>query len=120
MLPKNRRPTAPGEILLEEFLKPMQLTQVALAEKMGVPVQLVNTLINEKRGVTASTAIKLGRALETTPQFWMNLQTACDLWDAQEEERTAPRSIPSVQVKVPAARSPKPPAASTRGRSRAD
>lgn len=89
MIPKNRRPSTPGEILSEEFLGPLEMTQVALAEKMGVPVQRVNTLINGKRGVTAETALKLARVLNTTPEFWMNLQTACDLWDAQVAERKA-------------------------------
>lgn len=82
MIPKNRRPTTPGEVLLEEFLKPKGMTQVKLAELMGVPLQRVNTLIAGKRGVTAETAILLARVLETSAEFWMNLQTACDLYDA--------------------------------------
>jgi antitoxin HigA-1 len=85
MLPKHRAPTHPGEILLEEFLKPTGMTQTTLAEKMGVPIQRVNTLINGKRDVTAETAILLARTFETTPQFWMNLQTAWDLWHAQRK-----------------------------------
>ena len=64
MIPKHRKPNHPGEILLEEFLEPMKLSQVALAHRMGVPVQRVNTLINGKRDITAETAIllKIGRA----------------------------------------------------------
>jgi len=90
MLPKHRAPTHPGEILLEEFLKPTGMTQTTLAEKMGVPIQRVNTLINGKRDMTAETAILLARTFETTPQFWMNLQTAWDLWHAQRKmSRTA-------------------------------
>ncbi len=90
MLPKHRPPTTPGEILLEEFLKPSGMTQTELAEKMGVPIQRINTLINGKRGVTAETAILLSRIFETTPQFWMNLQVAWDLWNAQRKlARTA-------------------------------
>jgi antitoxin HigA-1 len=85
MLPKNRPPTTPGEMLLEEFLKPKGLTQVALAAQMGVPVQRVNTLIAGKRGVTAETAILLSRALGTTAEFWMNAQAASDLWAAQRK-----------------------------------
>ena len=84
MKPKNRRPTHPGEILLEEFLKPKKMTQYELAEKMGVPIQRVNTLINEKRDMTPETAILLSRILGTTPQFWMNLQTNLDLYLAEE------------------------------------
>jgi addiction module HigA family antidote len=85
MLPKNRPPTPAGEILLEEFLRPLGMTQLALAEKMGVPIQRVNTLINGKRSVTAETAVLLSRVLGTSPEFWMNLQTRCDLWAAERK-----------------------------------
>lgn len=84
MIPKHRKPTHPGEILLQEFLEPMDLSQVELARRMGVPVQRVNTLINGKRDITAETAILLGRVLKTTPEFWMNLQDALDLYEARE------------------------------------
>ena len=84
MIPKHRKPTHPGEILLREFLEPMDLSQVELAHRMGVPVQRVNTLINGKRDVTAETAILLSRVLKTTPEFWMNLQNALDLYEARE------------------------------------
>ena len=78
----KRRPTTPGEMLLEEFLKPAGVTQVALAAKMGVPIQRVNGVISGRRAVTAETAILLSRALGTTPELWLNLQVAVDLWDA--------------------------------------
>ena len=84
MIPKHRAPVHPGEILLREFLEPLGLSQVELAHRMGVPVQRVNTLINEKRDMTAETAILLSRVLKTTPEFWMNLQDAHDLYDARE------------------------------------
>lgn len=84
MIPKNRKPTHPGEILLEEFLLPMGLSQVELARRMGVPVQRVNTIVNGKRDVTAETAILLSRVLKTTSEFWMNLQVACDLYKAKK------------------------------------
>lgn len=87
MIPKNRKPNHPGEILLKEFLEPMDISQVDLAEKMEVPIQRINTLINGKRGITAETAILLGRVLKTTPEFWLNLQNACDLFDAQQHLR---------------------------------
>jgi addiction module HigA family antidote len=80
----NRRPTSPGEMLLEEYLKPAGITQVALAAKMGVPIQRVNGIIAGRRAVSAETAILLSRALGTTPELWMNLQIAVDLWDAQQ------------------------------------
>lgn len=83
MIAKNRKPTHPGEILLEEFLKPMEMSQVELARKMGVPIQRINTLINGKRDMTAETAVLLSRVLKTSSEFWMNLQVACDLYEAQ-------------------------------------
>ncbi|MGI8407062.1 MAG: HigA family addiction module antitoxin [Actinomycetota bacterium] len=70
MLPKNRIPTHPGEILLEEFLKPLHVSQVALAEHLDVPVQRINELVRGKRGVTPETAWLLAGALGTTPEFW--------------------------------------------------
>ena len=84
MIPRARKPTHPGEILLAEFLEPMEPTQVELAHQLGVPVQRINTLVNGKRNMTAETAILLSRALKTTPEFWMNLQNACDLYEARE------------------------------------
>jgi addiction module HigA family antidote len=83
MIPKHRKPTHPGEVLIEEFLKPKQMTQLELAAKMGVPIQRVNTLINGKRDMTPETAILLSRVFDTTPEFWMNLQTVHDLYLAQ-------------------------------------
>ncbi len=79
MQPDNRLPTHPGEILREEFLEPLGQTQVALAEHVGVPVQRVNELVRGKRGVTPETAWLLSQALNTTPEFWLNLQAAYDL-----------------------------------------
>lgn len=79
MMPKNRVPTHPGEILLEEYLKPLGMTQQEISRKMKVPIQRINTLINGKRGVTPETAILLAGILKTTPQFWMNLQMNYDL-----------------------------------------
>ena len=79
MIPENRTPTHPGVILLEEFLEPMDLTQVALAEHLGIPTQRVNEIIRGKRGVTTDTAWLLSQAFGTTPQFWLNLQINHDL-----------------------------------------
>ena len=76
----NRRiPTHPGEILLEEFLEPLGVTQVALAKHVGVPVQRINEIVRRKRGVTPETAWLLSQALDTTPEFWVNLQSSYDL-----------------------------------------
>lgn len=87
MIPRNRPPTTPGEILLEEFLKPLGITQTALATKMKVPLQRVNTLINGRRAVTAETAVLLSEVLRTSPEFWLNLQMACDLYRALHRRR---------------------------------
>jgi addiction module HigA family antidote len=75
----SRLPTHPGEVLLEEFLIPMGVTQVALAKHLGIPVQRVNEIVRGKRGVTPETAWLLSEAFGTTPEFWLNLQMAYDL-----------------------------------------
>ncbi|MGE0267531.1 MAG: HigA family addiction module antitoxin [Candidatus Omnitrophota bacterium] len=85
MIPKNRMPTHPGEILKEEFLDPMGLRQREIAERMNVTEQRINELVNGKRGVTPETAILLSRVLGTTAEFWMNLQTAFDLAKAEKK-----------------------------------
>jgi addiction module HigA family antidote len=79
MIPENRIPTHPGEILLEEFLKPLGLTQVALAKHLGIPTQRVNEIVRGKRGITPDTAWLLSQAFGTTPQFWLNLQMQHEL-----------------------------------------
>ena len=89
MTPLHREPTHPGEVLLEEFLKPGDTTQVDFARKLGVPVQRINTIINGKRGITAETALKLSKALDTTPEFWMNLQSTYDLYHAYTRMKKA-------------------------------
>ena len=79
MLPRKRIPTHPGEVLNEEFLKPLGMTQVALAAHVGVPVQRINELVRGKRGVTPETAWLLAGAFGTTPEFWLALQASHDL-----------------------------------------
>ena len=79
MLPEYRIPTHPGEVLLEEFLKPMDMTQVAFASHIQVPLQRVNEIVNGKRGITPETAWLFSQALGTTPELWLNLQRNHDL-----------------------------------------
>ena len=79
MLPENRIPTHPGEILLLEFLNPLELSQVSFAKHIGVPVQRVNEIVRGKRGISPETAWLFAEALGTTPEFWLNLQTNYDL-----------------------------------------
>ena len=87
MVPENRIPTHPGEILLEEFLKPLGITQLALARHLQVPLQRINEIIRGKRGVTPETAWRLAQALGTTPELWINLQRNYDL--AKNRPKTA-------------------------------
>ena len=85
-VPTHREPTHPGEMLLEEFLKPMALTQRHLAEGIHVPYQRINELVNRKRGMTPSTALRIAKFFGTSAAFWMNLQLRWDLYRAGIEE----------------------------------
>ena len=82
MIPRFRRPTTPGEILHEEFLVPLRMTQKRLADHLGCDVKVVNRIVNGRSAVTAEMALKLGAAFGMTPDFWLNAQKACDLYDA--------------------------------------
>ena len=90
MLPRNRLPTHPGEVLLEEFLLPLDLSQVDLADHLEVPVQRINEIVRGKRGVTPETAWLLAQAFDTTPEFWINLQANYDL-AAKRPDRSVPK-----------------------------
>jgi len=79
MIPKHRIPTHPGEILLEEFLVPLGITQARFAKHVGVSVQRINEVVRRKRGVTPEMAWLFAQAFNTTPEFWINLQSAHDL-----------------------------------------
>jgi addiction module HigA family antidote len=85
-VPTHRPPTHPGEMLLEEFLKPMGITQKELADNILVPYQRVNEIINGRRGVTPSTALRLAKFFNMSADFWMNLQLRWDLYFAQQDE----------------------------------
>lgn len=86
---RQRKPTTPGEILLEEFLKPLGITQKALANHLGCDVKVINRIINERSAVTLPIAVKLSMAFETTPDFWMNAQSALDLWKMTKPKITS-------------------------------
>ena len=90
----------PGEILVEEFLRPMGLTQYRLAKDISVPPRRINEIVEGQRGITADTALRLGRYFGTGPEFWLNLQNHYDL--EQEQERLAGRLDREVKV-LPAA-----------------
>ena len=87
-VPTSRTPTHPGEMLREEFLVPMGITQRVLADAIRVPYQRINDLVNGRRGVTASTALRLAKFFGTSPDFWLNLQLRWDLYFEQEKEVT--------------------------------
>jgi antitoxin HigA-1 len=91
MLMTKRKPASVAEILVEEFMKPMSLTQAALAEAMGVQRKHVNELCNERRTVTAATALILARVFGNSPDFWLNVQRRSDLWDAMHSLRERKR-----------------------------
>jgi addiction module HigA family antidote len=82
MLMTKRKPATVGEILVEEFISPMGLTQAALAEAMGVQRKHVNELCNDRRNVTAATALILSRVFRNSPEFWLNVQRRSELWEA--------------------------------------
>jgi addiction module HigA family antidote len=90
MLPENRIPTHPGEVLLEQFLEPLGITQVGLASHLQVSVQRINELVRGKRGVSPETAWLLAQAFNTTPEFWISLQTNYDLARHRPEHRIQP------------------------------
>lgn len=83
MVTNNMRPIHPGEILREEYLLPLGLSANALAMDLHVPAPRINDIVRERRAVTPDTALRLARYFDTTPQFWMNLQTAFDLKQAE-------------------------------------
>jgi addiction module HigA family antidote len=82
MLTTKRKPVTVGEILTEEFMEPLGLTQGALAKAMGVQRKHVNELCNNRRNVTAATALILARVFGTSPEFWLNVQSRSDIWEA--------------------------------------
>lgn len=79
-LPKHRPPTHPGEMLLEEFLKPLGVSQVAFSDRIGVSYVRLNAIINGRRGVTPNTALRLEQATGMDADFWLGLQADWDLW----------------------------------------
>jgi len=86
VLPTHRAPTHPGEILLEEFLVPLNVSQAMLATALHIPYQRINEIINKKRGITPSTALRLSKYFENSTDFWMNLQLRWDMYHALKKE----------------------------------
>lgn len=92
-VPTDRPPTHPGEMLLEEFLRPMGLSQQQLAQSIEVPYQRVNEIVNHRRRITPATALRLAKFFGNTAAFWMNLQLRWDLYHAQKNEDDILRKI---------------------------
>ena len=88
----QRKPTSPGEILVEEFLIPLKISQKELAEHLNCDYKVINRIVNEQTSVTPEMAIKLAAAFNTTPDFWLNAQMAIDLW-ALRSKKTKIRSL---------------------------
>lgn len=97
-VPTRREPTHPGEMLLEEFLKPMALSQKDLADGIHVPYQRINKLVNKKRGMTPSTALRLSKFLGTSADFWMSLQLRWDLYQANRSEAAELKRIKRIKT----------------------
>ena len=88
-----RKPTSPGEILSEEFLVPMGLTQKELADHVGCDTKVINRIINERTSVSAEMALKLASTFKTTPDFWLNAQKAMDIYNAARNLTKLPASL---------------------------
>ena len=95
MSEKKIPPVHPGEILLEEFLKPMEISQYRIAKDINVPARRINEIVHCKRGITANTALRLGQYFNMSPQFWLNLQTHYDL---EVEKDRFPSVLSEVKV----------------------
>ena len=93
MLPTNRQPTHPGKILLQEFLRPANITQQQLAQHMGWSFARVNEVVNGKRGISAVTALSLAEAFNNSPKFWLNLESNWELWHAGQKHTHIPRLV---------------------------
>lgn len=96
MLNIDREPTSPGEILEEEFLKPMHITQKQLADHIGCDIKVINRIVNVRTSITAEMAIKMGFAFGTSPEFWLNAQQAVDIFRAKKNLKDVPE--PLIQV----------------------
>jgi addiction module HigA family antidote len=97
-VPTDREPAHPGEMLREEFLMPMGITQQQLADSIHVPFQRINELVNGKRGVTPSTSLRLAKFFGVSEDFWINLQIRWDLYRAKKKEQAILEKIKPAKV----------------------
>ena len=89
----SRKPTTPGQILKEEFLAPLGLTQKRLADHLECDIKVINRLINGKTSISAELALKLAAAFNTSPEFWLNSQRAVDLYNTSKELKKLPKPL---------------------------
>jgi antitoxin HigA-1 len=100
-LPKKRPPTHPGEMLLEEFIKPLELTQTELAQRLGVSYPRLNEIIKARRSVTPDTALRLSHVLGMSADFWLGLQQDWDLWHAMNSPQASEiKRLKPIPIKV--------------------
>jgi addiction module HigA family antidote len=92
----QRKPTSPGELLLEEFLMPLGLSQRELADHLHCDYKVINRIVNEQASVTPEMATRLAAAFETTPDFWLNAQMAMDLWSLRSKK---PKISPLIRTR---------------------
>ncbi|HBT97131.1 MAG TPA: addiction module antidote protein, HigA family [Desulfobulbaceae bacterium] len=85
MRKRTRKPTHPGQMVKELYMKPLKLTVTSLAASLGISRKTLSTIINERAGVTPDMALRLSRAFSTTPALWLNMQRGYDLWVAENE-----------------------------------
>ena len=93
MIQMKRKPTSPGEILREEFLNPLGLTQKQLADHIGCEVKIINRLINGRSALTATLSLKLAATFRTSPEFWLNAQKAMDIYKASRNLKKLPKAL---------------------------
>ena len=93
MFALDREPTGPGEILSEDFLQPLKITQRQLAEHLSCDVKVINRIVNGRTSISAELAIRLARALNTSAEFWLNAQQAVDVFNARRKIRELPEPI---------------------------
>lgn len=89
----KRKPTSPGEILREEFIIPLGITQKQLADHLGCDYKVINRIVNEKAAISPEIAMRLAYAFETTPEFWLNAQNALDLWNINKKNKRIPSML---------------------------
>jgi addiction module HigA family antidote len=100
MLPKNRQPTHPGEIIRYEYLDELNMTQQQLADSIGITRVRLNEIILGKRSVTPDTAFRLAKFFNTTPEFWIGLQTNFDMWNTLQSRKKEYETIRPLKSKV--------------------